>query len=388
MSRSAMPHSPPRTPPQAQRGFSLIEIMIGLLIGMVSVVIVLQVFSRSDVAKRITNSSNDAQINAMLALNLLEREIRHAGHGISAFGLLGCSLSDGGTLNLSALGPVTINPSTALVPAGDAHTDTLLIVSGNSSSPSEGDPTTAATTADTYRITTASSFAAGDHVVATQSTRPSTCALTLAKVSGVSGTTLSVSNGSTGLAVGDIVYNLGASPSIKAYAVRSGNLTMCDYRTHDCGSSSDTGDDDIWVPVVSHVVSLRAQYARDASSGITGSTSAMTGVVDTYDQTTPGDSSDTASIPVYCRWARIIGVRMAVVGRGTHYDKEQPTGASPTWSGSTANTSTTSTLGTVNPTALPIDLSGLSNYESYRYKLLESAVPLRNIIWQGSQSGC
>jgi type IV pilus assembly protein PilW len=380
-----MPHNPPRTAPRAQRGFSLIEIMLGLLIGMVSVVIVLQVFSRSDVAKRITNSGNDAQINAMLALNLLERELRQAGHGINAFALLGCSLSDGKTLNLSALGPVTINPSTSLVPAGDAHTDTLLIVSGNSSSPAEGDPTTAATVTTSYQVTTASNFAKDDHVIAAESTPSSSCALNLAKVDSISGSTLSVSNGQSGHSV---VYNLGASPSVKAYAVRSGNLTVCDYRSHDCGSSSDTGDADIWVPVVSQVVSLRAQYARDANSGITGSSSAMTGVVDTYDQTTPGGSSDTASIPVHCRWARIIGVRMAVVGRSTHYDKEQPTGASPTWSGSSANTSSTSTLGTVNPTALPIDLSGLSNYEHYRYKLLESAVPLRNIIWQGTQSGC
>jgi type IV pilus assembly protein PilW len=137
--------------------------------------------------------------------------------------------------------------------------------------------------------------------------------------------------------------------------------------------------------VASNVVSLRAQYGRD-TNGISGSTSTMTGVVATYDQTTPGSSADTTTIPRYCGWSRVVALRLAVVARSPTYDKTQPTSATPTWDGSTANTATTSTLTTVTPTAVAIDLSSNANWKYYRYRTLQATVPLRNMIWQGSQS--
>lgn len=365
-----------------QNGFSLIEIMIGLLIGMLSVVIVLQIFSRSDAAKRISNSTDDAQMNALLAANTLEREIRQAGLGFSAFTILGCSLAykastDGGTVQLDALAPVTINPATTVVPKGDTGTDTLLVISGNPNGSTEGDLTTAeaAAGATTYAITTADSFAKSEYIVAANATRPDTCALQLATIQSVSGSTLNVSAGaSASLPSGSLVYDLGTAPRIRAYAVRNGNLTVCDYLQYNCGNTqyTDTLDNAVWVPVVSQVVGLRAQYARD-TSGITGSVSKMTGVVDTYDQTTPGGDSDTATIATACRWARIIGVRLAVVGRATHADKEAPTASNTlSWSGSDD---------------APVYIDKLTdNWQQFRYRLLESAVPLRNMIWQGSQT--
>ncbi len=376
--------------PRHQKGFSLIEIMIGLLIGMISVVIVLQIFSRSEAAQRTTTGGDDAQINALLALHAMERDMRQAGLGISAFSILGCGLSytskDGASVTLSAMAPLTINPTG--IPAGDANTDTLLIIRGNSNSPSEGDPTTVTSVAGTYAITTSSNFFSGDYIIASASTRPNTCALILDKITAISANTLTVSTGVAGLDSGSIIYNMGSHPSIKAYAVRNGNLTVCDYLLYDCGSTSYTTtlNSNVWVPVVTNIMSLRVQYARD-TSGISGSTSAMTGVVGTYDQTTPGSSKDSASIPIYCRWARVIGTRLVVVARSSHYDKAMPTSTSPTWAGSTANTSTTSALSTLNPTAIPITLStSNTNWQYYRYKTMESSTPLRNVIWQGSQT--
>lgn len=364
-----------------QRGFSLIEIMIGLLIGMISVIIVLQVFSRSDSAKRISNSADDAQMNALLALNTLEREIRQGGLGFSAFTILGCGLSytassDGGAVKLDALAPVTINPSTTVVPKGDTGTDTLLVISGNTNGSSEGDLTSgeAAAGATSYTITTPDFFATGERIVAAPASRADTCTLKLATIQGITGNTLMATPGSDdALPSGSLIYDLGSAPRIHAYAVRNGNLTVCDYLQYNCGSTSYTNtlNSNVWVPVVAQVVGLRAQYARD-TSGITGSVSKMTGVVDTYDQTTPGSDADASTIPDYCGWARIIGVRLAMVGRATHADKDEPTTVSAlSWSGSAE---------------ADIDISSLSDWKRYRYRLLESAVPLRNIIWQGSQT--
>jgi len=380
------------------RGFSLIEIMVGLVIGMFAILIVMRIFAASETNKRTTTGGNDAQVSGSVALYGLERDIRQSGYGISAYNILGCSLSyttssDAASVTLSALAPVTINPATSLVPAGDANTDTLLVIGGNSASPSEGDATTAATTTTAYAITTPTAFTAGDRVIAAATTRPSTCTLALATVKSISGSTLTVVSGTAGVASGNAVYNLGPTPIARAYAVRNGNLTVCDYTAYDCGSTSYTStlNSDVWVPVASNVVSLRTQYGRDIT-GISGSTSAMTGVVGSYDQTTPGGSADATTIPLYCGWSRVIALRLAIVARSPTYDKDLParydakTLPTPTWDGATANTTTTSTLSTVTPTAAAIDLSGNANWKYYRYRTVQATVPLRNTIWQGSQS--
>jgi len=367
-------------------GFSLVEIMVGILIGMFAVLVILQLLSSTSTQQRLAGSSGDAQINGALASHLLSRELTQAGLGLSAYTLLGCSLGytttgDGAAVTLGALAPVTVNPTTSLVPAGDANTDTLLVIGGASGSPSEGDATLAVSTSTSLTVSTPASFAVGDWVVAAGTTRDSSsaCALRLGRVTAISGSALTLTSATASLPLNSGAYNLGAQPSIHAFAVRNGNLTMCDYLVNNCGSSSNVSNSAVWVPVASNVVSLRAQYGRD-TSGLAAST--MDGVVDSFDQTTPASGG---TVPLYCGWLRVIGLRLALVARSQQYDKALVTTAAPTWSGSTANTSTTTALTTVTPTAATIDLSGNSEWQHYRYKTIEVSIPLRNIIWNGNQ---
>jgi len=382
-----------RRGPNGQGGFSLLEMMVAIVIGMFGVLVVMQVLASTAVSRRISVGGGDAQLNALSAVRALELDVEHAGLGLQSFNISGCSLSyttstDGASVTLAALAPVIVNPSTALVPTGDANTDTLIVSSGNSGSPNEGDAVTATTTSTTYVVTTPDSFAVDDRVVAAPSTRVASCALQLGKVTGVVGYSLTVSNGSAGLTIGSIVYNLGAMPTVRAYAIRNGDLVVCDYLAYNCGSAAYTStlDTNVWVPVASNIVSLRAQYARD-TSGISGSTSTMDGVVDQFDQTTPGIAD---AIPVQCGWVRVVGVRLAVVARSQQYDKalvySDTSGLSlPSWAGSTTNTSTSGTLTTLNPTAVPITLTATTDYNRYRYNTLQTMIPIRNAIWQGGQ---
>lgn len=377
------------------RGFSLIEIMVGLVIGMLAVIIIMQMFATSEANKRITTGGGDAQINGTIALYGMERDIRAAGYGVSAFNLLGCSLTytttnDGAvTLNGSGLGPVTINPATGLIPAGDPNTDTLLVMYGSSNSPSEGDTTIAAALGTgSYKVTTPSSFTTNDYIIAEALTRPVPCALTRDKITSVKAATftLNAAPGTTVLPTNSVVYNLGQTFTVRAYAVRNGNLTVCDYNAYNCGKAAYAAplNSAVWVPIASNIVSLRAQYGRD-TSGIASST--MSGIVDTYDQTTPFSAADTSGLSAYCSWARALAVRLVLVARSTQYDKAAPTTSAPTWAGSTVN-ATAAAGNPANPTALSINLSNNSSWQNYRYKTLQTAVPLRNIVWQGSQSGC
>jgi len=391
------------TPLHRQTGFSLIEIMVGLVIGMATVVIMLQMLSNAEASKRITAGGNDAQTNSTMALYTLERDIRASGYGISSFSILGCNLS---YTPSSESSPVTIpmatttiypsdaTPASTIVPPGDAHTDTLLIMYGTADGSSEGDPLITTSSPGNYQVATPSAITLGNNYIGTYlvsqtAVRPSPCSLTIDTVTAVSGSMVSVTPGVSGLPVGSIIFNLGNKPVIHAYAIRNGTLTMCDYMVNNCGNGAYTADSTVWVPVASNIVGLHAQYGHDNSN--VGST--MTGVVGTYDQITPGSPADKSGQPIYCSLARTMSVRLAVVARSNTYDKNAPLANTPTWSGSTVVSNSSSPP--TNPTAVTFDLSGgNANWQQYRYKTLETTVPLRNAIWQGGQttyqggSGC
>ena len=79
--------------PNRHAGFSMVEMMIGLVIGMIAVIVMMQVFSVSEGYKRTTTGGDDAQNNGAIALYALQRDIRQSGLGASAFQLIGCNVT-------------------------------------------------------------------------------------------------------------------------------------------------------------------------------------------------------------------------------------------------------------------------------------------------------
>jgi type IV pilus assembly protein PilW len=347
--------------------------MVGIVIGMIAIVVVMQALLNSDAGKRLEASGNDAQTTGAIAMNTVLRDVRQAGQGFSNGYLLGCQLTLWNGRVLSSLAPVTINP--AGIPAGDANTDTVLVVGGATNGSPDGDLVTGQTTQAVYTMATPTTFSNGDVVVErpVATSAPPTCALTSETILSVDTTalTVTVGTGVAGMGNGKL-YNLGQSTRLTAsvYAVRNGNLTVCDYTQNNCADSTLTGSSSVWVPVADNIVSLRAQYGRDTNAG------SMTGVVDTWDQTTP---SAAATPPgVLCGWFRIQALRFVVVARSTQYDKD---------SGYTFNPANLTWAGTSTTPAAAVDVSGLADYQKYHYKLFQTTVPLRNIGWQGAQAG-
>jgi type IV pilus assembly protein PilW len=350
-------HPSPRSsaPAGRQRGVSLVEIMIGLVLGMLSVLVVLQVFQRSDTARRAALGGDDAQNSGAIALTQLQRDLRQGGHGVASFPIMGCNLllPDGRTL--ANLAPVTINhPS---IPAGDDGTDTVLVVYGSSGGAPEGSRILLQPANATYGVPAPDAFNVGDFVVASPAQRPSACTLRLTTVASVAAPNVTTAADAAGMANGRL-YNLGPAPRMLAYAVRAQQLTVCDMLAADCALAANADDPTIWVPVGHQIVSLRAQYGRDTTAPT------MDAVVDVFDQAAPATA---------CDWMRVSAVRLAVVARSPQQATEAVTASAPAWAGSVD---------------APIELDGLADWQQFRYRSFETLVPIRNMTWLGGAPGC
>ncbi len=343
-----------RHPARHSAGFSLIEILVGVGIGMIGIIVILQVFSLTEGQRRSTSGGDDAVSTGAIALHTLQRDIRQGGYGIASLNILGCNITFPAGSTIPAM-PVVVNP--AAIPAGDANTDVIAVVYGNANAASEGDRITTHTAGSaTLQVQTQSNFITSDWVIPVPQTLPAPCNLNLTQT--IVGGTLSVVNAPAASMQSGTLFNLGQNPRMLVYAIRNGNLTQCDFRVNNCATAGNIGNTAIWTPIAENVVMMRAEYGRDTTAP------AMDGVVDVWDQTTPATA---------CGWARVSALRLALVARNNQYDKLDVTTAALQWAG----TATT-----------PIDLSGDGNWQHYRYKLFQTIVPIRNVAWMGVQAGC
>ena len=105
----------------AQRGFSLIEIMVGIVIGMIAVLVIYQVFAAAEGIKRNTTSVGDAQQNGLLSSFMLNIELANGSNGVAdAMAQLGNCTA--GTTAANSLRPIPI-----LISDGGADPDTFVV---------------------------------------------------------------------------------------------------------------------------------------------------------------------------------------------------------------------------------------------------------------------
>lgn len=353
-------------------GFSLVEIMVGIVIGMLAVIVIMQVFSLSEGRKRTTTSGSDSMTEGAIAMYALQRDLRQAGNGVAAMSLFGCDITflHGASVPLA---PVVINPAEEVIPLGDPDTDTLLIFYAQTTGQTQGQTRTVVLNDKTYYI------------------QDSPCKLATA-------TPMTLTNGQTPLSLSssDALFVLGTTllpPRAVAYAIRAGNLTVCDYMANDCGVACTATDGTCsanWISIASNIVSLRAQYGRASDPALDVSpvpdpmTDDMTGKrVPNYIVSAPDDASPynqtTPTVP--CGWARTGVVRLALVARSGLYEKEVVTATAPVWDGSAV---------------VPIDLTKKPDgsawaddgWKYFRYRVFQTTIPLMNVTWMGQQQVC
>src|SRR5258706_4988426 len=396
-------------PHPSEHGFSMVELMVAMLIGLIGMIIIFQVFEVSEGIKRTTTSGGDAQQNGAIALYVMEHDLRNAGMGFNDVSYAGCNVlaydSKRATPDFTmTLVPVSITPgATAKVPdkftvlyGSGALVANPSMLSVNMDSAGNG--------ADPLPLTNPYAFRPGDLVVLLEPASLKNCSLM--ELTGFNGSNvfphqvntgylllstltkevsrfnkpggLGVFYAGAGTANVTRVYNLGNlyepanRPNIpvnNTYAINASNsLTVTATFTGKNVGAPLTNS------VADNIVHMRALYGLDDGVG-DASVTIKNGCVNVAG---PGlverfVAAANLNAPATPPWQYLIAVRVAVVARSALSEKAtgaggtcETTTAFPTWSGGT------------------FDLSADPNWQCYRYRVFETTVPLRNWIWKSS----
>jgi type IV pilus assembly protein PilW len=356
-------------------GFTLVELMVGLAIGMLAVIIIIQVMSVFEAQRNTTTGSADAQTNGGIALYTIGRELQMAGYPMLPMtdSALECTTVTFGATGISSISPVTVVEGVAVAGVSPAS-DTIRIRYGSSSL--GGVP--AQITAMVGNAATISSnlgCAVNDITLINTGTTCALSSVTAVSAAGVSPISVTLQN-TTGAVAGANLACMGAWNEI-SYAVNptTGNLD----RTSVVNGVSTTA------PSVVGVVNLQVQYgiADTANSNqitrwVNAKNNADWGAT-TVDGAATGVDWGTG-LTVANR-NRIKAVRVAVVARNAKIEAPTVTNACGSIT-SIAATGLCAWQGSDTSPAPAIDLSpGNSTWGRYRYRVFETIVPLRNVIW-------
>lgn len=366
---------------ESGKGFSLVEIMVGMLIGMLGVLVIFQVFAVSEGQKRTTTSGGDAQQNGALGLYAIERDLRMAGYGTNDATIQGCTVRAYST-NLGAPGTFTISLAPAVITANAATApDSIAIFYANSNlmMGQVGLTKTMLLSDEPLKVTNRFGFSPGDLIVVAQTLPAPALDCTLMEVTqlptvanqtddlvhqngnyinnlGASVQATYNKPGGQGVLyslydplakTGGRIFNLGSTPVANTYAIQNSALTVTAGLT--AGAP---------LAIADGIVQMKAQYGKDTNND---------GAVDTYDTTQPATAA---------AWTQVIAVRIALVARSGQREKPNATTglcdtttAFPTWAGGTLDLSANA------------GLAAGDDWKCYRYKTFETTVPLHNVIW-------
>ncbi|MDM0044631.1 PilW family protein [Variovorax dokdonensis] len=368
----------------AYGGFTLIELMVGLVLGMVTVLLISQVLAVSEGKSRTVASGSSAQVNGALAMFTLQRDIQHAGYGaISSPDATGCSVKAkygaSGAQITFPLVPVAIDNG------ADGAADAITILQANTTGSSAPIPVTSnhAASDSSFFVESSLGVQAGDLMIVVppsllwetdsanwwctmfSATDDSTTPLSKTRIPQAAGNWNQSSIMPAGQYVGSslatqprsYLLNMG-NMVLRTYSINAGsNLQMTERSTAD--GSVGAGQE-----LFSNVVNLQALYGKDTDGD---------GVVDAFNDTTPTTNAE---------WQQVVAVRIAIVARSTQFEKEEVTQSAPAWDvGTAATVSGPTTYDCNGSKCIALTVIGDADWKHYRYKVYDTIVPLRNVLW-------
>lgn len=392
-------------PQPFQTGFTLVEIMVGMVIGMLATLVIMQVFSVFENQKRATTGAADSLTNGNLALFKIAREIEVAGYSLAplANSPLLCAqpikldpgiptitgVPSGGVLN-NDISPVVITDG------GLNGSDTITLHYGSENrvlggSASGGIPSIIKTAAAGNNIQIQSTLGCAVNDVAlimdgSKHPTPAACSITYIRDIPQPSTQVGVAPNITvnpgTITVGDATLGNGTPAPQDGSVSCMGIWHQVTYQVTAtsavAGSSSnlerqDSGDPNNlgFLPLVADIVSIQAQYGISAA-GLGAGDPNFNQVVAWVDATATTGFAN----PSVADRNRIKAVRIAVVARDAKMEPYDIT----TQCDTTAKTGLCAWVGTPGSPAPEINLTD-PNWRRYRYRVFETIIPLRNVIW-------
>lgn len=371
------------------RGFTLVELMVGLVLGMLTVLVITEVTSLAEGKKRTVSSGSDAQVNGALSLYTLQRDIQMAGYGaVGNLEALGCPVKGSFKDPAAAAGTAAIAFSPTLAPVvirdgANGAPDEITVLQSRKANFSAPLLVTKdhAKAGNSFTVKSTFGVAAGDLMIAVPAggtwnannwcsvfsvtddgaATPTETTLDSHHVPHVAGGTSKWNSGSvfpdSGYLDKSYLLNMG-SLSFNTYSVNAAAQSLdVTARTAEAVSATES--------LYPQIVNMQAMYGKAAAG---------TGQVSSYDTVAPTTAAD---------WQNVLAIRIAVVARSTQYEKEAVTSKAPSWDvGPNSTVSGATTCGTSK--CVELKISHVPDWEHYRYKVYDTIVPLRNMLWNSA----
>ena len=370
-----------------ETGFSLVELMVGVVVGLIGLLVIYQTLSVWDSHNRTTVSGGDAQVSGSLAMFSLERSIKLAGMGIglALTPVMGCPVTGTDTV---AGKPVDFSMYPVQIKTGASGApDEIDVLAGSSAFFVSAEPFNVSTPT-TKKLLHRDGFRSGDVAIVAGNDMgaPASATCHLVQISDNTAVDNATISHAAGALVADpavpvptvntsrynepagtgtvfssgTMYNLGPTPTLLQWKIDKRVLTSADYLQQDIAPKQ----------VADGVINMKAEYGVDLNGDtIVSSTSAE------WITTAPTD------------WTQVRAIRVALLVRSSQFEKPDatPTGSpvtptAPFWThgdGSTEPFVMTNVDGTADANVL----KDPNNWRYYRYRVYEKVIPLRNMIW-------
>jgi type IV pilus assembly protein PilW len=378
-----------------QRGFSLVELMVSVVIGLLALAFAQRMFIDAEQTRRTTLGGSDEMQNGMVAMFSISNDAASSGYGLNDPIIAGCNTqfsdTNGYQLAPATRGLTAVTPlAPVVIESHGADPDRVTFYSGTSvgGTPTlrlTGDYAAGGTQFDVDRIVYG--FNHGDVLVLAPEQAGGDCLLlqrsdsdpTATRVGVAAGSGLRFNAGSPTASFKGFaarVFDLGpvSGLAFRSWSVSGGYLQLRAVWPEDSAARPSTVAEDI--------VSIKAQYGFDTrvgtafqpQNGLQVNRWSAT-MIDADGSGTVGDAGD---------WQHIAAVRLAVVARSKVVES---TGGGAACTTTTAQPVVFASAVPAGVTAVPVTLNVAVagdpvDWRCYRYRTFETIVTLRNAGWR------
>ena len=366
-----------------QKGVSVIETMVGLALGILVTLVITQVWALFESQKQRSISSTAAQSSGLLAMTELEQDIRSAGAGLNNALAFACT----NVYSYSQNGSVIVSPmpayagSLGLVPVqitdggnGINSSDTLIVKRGSDflGSIATTISTTMPSSSSELNVSSTAGFFTDDVVIAVDSSSGVCTVMKLTQVQAAASKLQHNPGGSATNNPSNAFQNTAAWPSYPsgAQVFKIGELLSHVYTVNGKKELSLVDYTNAFTTITSQlasdIVSIKAQYgvANSGSQNVSAWVKA--------------DAASGWNVLNADKVMRIKAIRLVVVSRST---KKEATNVSFPCTNSTGTVLNANGPCAWSDSEPLINLSADADWQKYRYRVYQTIIPIRNIIW-------